>query len=225
MDKVSVSIKPTAEAPHACAILYQLLSVAWSYPSEDFFSSLQSGEVRDLFEQTLPKLKFSQQLDEVTKDLLAGIDELLAKQDRLSLESEYINLFDNSFQGKVLHLYQHLYCGDQRTQIDILKTMNQRFQQFGIVLKKGQGVEHPDHLTVELECLAYLYARQAQNQNLAGQMATNPETYSKPIDEMLIELAWVDNLAGRFESDIKHSLYSPLMRFTQKLLHLNCQNP
>lgn len=205
----------------AYATLYQLLSVAWAYPTQDFFDALQSGELQSVITQALSDLSQSELLQgelitRTQQSLDNGILDYLRTHGKVDLETDYVALFENNFNAPVNHLYQHLYMSGQRTQIEVLKSLNQRYRRLGIVLKQGEGVEQADHLSVQLECLAFLYMRLAQN--LDNKMKPETAFYLDEIRQCSNELSWVNVLAEKLHSSINHPIYLPLIEFTRAVL-------
>lgn len=205
----------------AYATLLQLLSVAWAYPTQDLFDAMGSGELQSVIDQALSELHQSEYLEgefiaRTSRSLFDGVVDYLKTHDKIDLETDYVALFENNFAAPVTHLYQHLYLDGKRTQIQVLKSVNQRYRRLGIVLKQGEGVEQADHLSVLLECLAFLYVRLAQNIDIRKQEEI--AFYDEEVEQCRNELVWVNGLADKLHSGITHAFYSPLVEFTCAVL-------
>ena len=211
----------SSASQRAYAALYQLLAVAWAYPTQNLFDALQCGELQKVITQALYDLNQAElpQRELITRSqqsLDSGILDYLRTHDKVDLETDYVALFENNFDAPVTHLYQHLYVSGQRTQIEVLKSLNQRYQRLGIGLKQGEGVEQADHLSVQLECLAFLYMRLAQN--IDNKMKAETAFYLEEVRQFSDELSWINVLAEKLQSSINHLIYLPLIEFTRAVL-------
>ena len=79
-----------------------------------------------------------------------------------------------------------------------------------------QPGERPDHLTVELEFLSYLY--RLLNSMLRGHEKDGIAEVRRGIENFLGELVWVNHLVERLEERSEHPFYVPLARFLRALI-------
>lgn len=159
--------------------LLKILSRAFSYPEAELYGAMGDGGLLSLLKEAAGKLDLS--------GLEQGIAQTLKTRTHEQLCTEYIALFDINAERPPLHLYGGLYGNDR---VKTLQRLMKLYQQHGLEL--AQGSEEADHLTVQLEFLAFLLD---QGKN------TGP---------MTDELAWAKKIAKDLEARGGHPFYSPL---------------
>ena len=131
--------------------MYQLLTVAFGFPDEEFYAAVCDGSFLRAVTEVGGGLPYDVS-DAATLGLATG------GESKTEFESEYIRLFDVGAAGPPCPLYGGAYGGDR------MKTMEEatRFYHFFELRLSPQLRELPDHITTELEFLHYLTFREAE---------------------------------------------------------------
>lgn len=127
---------------------WQLLALAFAHPVPELYEQLADGRFPDAFDRALA----------------GGYEDPVglprAATDFREFEAQYIALFDMGPKGKPLVPlnaggYESLLGGEGRPRL--MLQYAGFYRHFGLKVREG-GVEHemPDHLTCQLECLAWL---------------------------------------------------------------------
>ncbi len=135
----------------------------------------------------------------------------------VDLESDYVGLFELNKQDPPLHLNGHLYMDGEHNLIPMMKRLKEQYQAFGMELKIDEGSEQPDHLTVELEFMAYLYSEYAEAAQ--GEAKWSMENIRDGILSFQKELTWVPKFVDALERRSIHPFYVPLGRFLVAMLN------
>ena len=88
------------------------------------------------------------------ESLLREAQQLVAASDRQGVESDYIALFELNPKQPPVRMYGGLYRGEEE-RLPLLQRLSALYREYGLEL--AGGAEQPDHLTVELEFLSFLY--------------------------------------------------------------------
>ncbi len=86
--------------------------------------------------------------------LLREAQRLVAASDRRAIESDYIALFELNPKQPPVRMYGGLYRSEEE-RLPLLQRLSTLYREYGLEL--AEGAEQPDHLTVELEFLSFLY--------------------------------------------------------------------
>jgi nitrate reductase delta subunit len=121
-------------------LIFRAFSALLSYPSEEIWQALP--EIADIIRKT-PLLDPPRR-----DDLLALIDEL-GRDDLLTAEERYVDLFDRG-RALSLHLFEHLH-GDSRDRGEAMVDLKRLYARAGFELSTS---ELPDYLPVVLEYLS-----------------------------------------------------------------------
>ncbi len=202
-----------AESTAAWATLYDAVSVAFSYPSQHLYDALSDGSFVQVITEAASAV---QGLASECQALDAAVAEVLAGRGLLDLETEYVSLFEVNRREHPLHLYAHLYDPQNGDSITLMQRLQVLYRDHGVVLKTGEGADHPDHLTVQLEFMAYLYHR--LNQVFAGEQQGPAAELGQALRAFQQELAWIPALCSKLEKRSAHPFYVSSCRFLIAML-------
>jgi len=127
---------------------WQLLSIAFEHPTPELHEQLAEGRFQQAFEQTLAR----------AQGVRLGLPPLGI--DLVDFEAQYIALFDTGPKGRPLAplragAYETLLAGEPAPRL--MHKYAQFYRYFGVQARTGQGdTAMPDHLTCQLDCLAWL---------------------------------------------------------------------
>jgi len=200
----------------ANAALYNILSLAFSYPGPELLAALVQGEFADSVRQCIEALP---QQDSTAAALQAFENDFGPFPATYTLEqlgSEYIGLFELNRQHPPLHLNAHLYLAGEPNPVPVYQQLNETYRAFGLEIGSGEGVEGPDHLTAQLEFLGYLY--RLLGQSLRGQSDEPAQPVQAAIAAFYRQLDWVEKWLAALEQREPHPLYTPLGRLLWALL-------
>lgn len=200
----------------ALAVLYDLFSLGFAYPSVELRAELEDGgfvqQLRRCTEALACPASIADTVEQLQQRLQAQSDEQLSNH----LESDYIGLFELSKELAPLHLYAHLYVEGSPNPVILYRHLLAIYRESGIELKQGEGAEQPDHLTVMLEFLAYLYRLRAQAQE--GENGYSTARLEEACRAFHKELAWVRVWLDAMEKRDPHPLYTGLGRLLWQVL-------
>lgn len=207
----------------ASSSLYDLLALGFSYPDQELYDALTSGSFGADAAANVALLENSVPLDDALEQLLAGIRLVADTYPRDKLESEYLELFELNLNQAPLHLNAHLYAQGQTDPVPMYRKLQGMYRDFGLELKADPRVESPDHLTLQLEFLAYLY-------RLLGVMLRTREhnkaaRVREGIDTFLAELAWIYRFVELLQDRSAHPFYVPLARLLKTILVRAAEHP
>ncbi len=140
--------QPSNETARERSRAWQLLSIAFAHPVPESFSQLADGRFQRAFEQTLA----------ATHGLRSALPRVGV--DAVEFEVQYINLFDTGPKGRPLvslraSAYDALLAGEPVPRL--MQKYARFYRHFGVQTRTDQGdVALPDHLTCQLDCLAWL---------------------------------------------------------------------
>lgn len=201
------------ESTAAWATLYDAVSVAFSYPSQRLYDALSDGSFMQVIAEAASTV---QGLASERQALDAAVAEVLAGRALLDLETEYVSLFEVNRREHPLHLYAHLYDPQNRDSITLMQRLQALYRDHGVALKTGEGADHPDHLTVQLEFMAYLYHRLGRV--LAGEQQGSAAELEQAVAAFRQELVWIPALCSELEKRAAHRFYVSLCRFLTAML-------
>jgi DMSO reductase family type II enzyme chaperone len=206
---------PLAQS-EASAALYDLVAVGFSYPGEQLFNALIDGSFSATAAANAACVDNPEQLLPALERLVSGVQILADTYTRDKLESEYLALFELNRAESAVHLYGHLYVHGKRDPGPVYRHLQDIYRAFGVELKPDEPCERPDHLTVELEFLSYLY--RLLNSMLRDHKEDGIAEVQQGIESFLGELVWVNHLVERLEERSEHPFYVPLGRFLCTLM-------
>jgi DMSO reductase family type II enzyme chaperone len=200
----------------ASAALCELLALGFSYPDQELYRALTSGSFSAEAAANTARLGDPAPLRDALEQLLAGVRIVADACSLEKLESEYLELFELNRHQPPLHLNAHLYAPGQTDPMPLYRQLNDMYRAFGLEVKADPRVESPDHLTLQLEFLAYLY-------RLHGSMVRTREQdaaarVSEGIETFLGELVWIHRFAALLQDRCAHPFYVPLAGLLQTLL-------
>jgi DMSO reductase family type II enzyme chaperone len=181
--------------------LYQLLSMAFAFPDEDFYTAIGDGSFATALADASAALPY---------DLSsAATPELGAVPDAyIDFESEYIRLFDVGASGPPCPLYGGVYGGGDRMKVMEDAT---RFYNFFQLRLSPQMHELPDHITTELEFMHYLTFREAETR----QQGQDPASLLRAQRDFLTRhlCKWLPKLQARLAKQTTCVFFPALVHF------------
>jgi len=208
-------LRPDLEYVDACAMLYGLFSLVFAYPDEDLLDALADGELIAAVENGIA-VQGTPATRSAAVEFRHAIAPALQNLKRDQLQSDYIALFELNTARPPLHLNAHLYVQGKPNPVTVYQRLIAIYRDFDIELRDGEGIEQPDHLSVQLEFLAWLY--QLLGQSLRGESARAHGDIEAAICAFRTELAWVQSWLVALEQRGGHPLYLPLGRLLLALL-------
>jgi len=202
----------------AAATLCDLLAQAFSYPGPEFQRALNDGSFIATVATNVELLGNPGPLLPELDRLASGIRTLLEGSTYQQLESDYLALFELNSRQPPLHLNAQLYTAGKSDPAAVYGHLQRTYLDFGLELKPDRGGESPDHLTVQLEFLSYLY--KLLGSMLRDQAPDAAAAVRGGIASFLAELSWVEQLIALLEERYQHPFYVPLGRFLRTLLRV-----
>lgn len=180
--------------------VYQLLAVAFSFPTAESFDSIRDGTLETALDEACAGLPY--RVTVATQGLSS------AEGSSDDFESEYIRVFEvGTGGGPPCPLYGGTYGGDR------MKTMEDavRFYNFFDLHMSEQMRELPDHITTELEFLHYLTFLEAG----ALQRNADPSSLRRAQRDFLDRhlCKWVPKLQAKLAKQTTHPFFPALVRF------------
>ena len=123
--------------------LYRLLADGFSYPDNESFDTLKTGEFRNEVMVTCQELSY---------DLEPACDGLVASGTYTDFQAEYLRIFEIGQGMPPCPLYSGLYQGGRKA---VMEELARFYSYFGLSIEHGSG-ELPDHLTTEFEFMHFL---------------------------------------------------------------------
>lgn len=144
--------------------------------------------------------------------LLREMQQLTAASDRRGIESDYIALFELNPEQPPVRLYGGLYRNEGE-RLPLLRRLSAMYREYGLEL--AEGAEQPDHLTVELEFLSFLY------RSLADPQRDEAERGKLQSDIVFLgqHLLWSRELLQQLEG--RHPFYRTLARLLVEILTIS----
>lgn len=193
--------------------------MAFSYPNQDFFTALSEGHFIQKINEAIAELTDGSTLIFPCNALAKGVADVMEISTPVDLESDYVGLFKLNKQDPPLYLNGHLYLDERRNLISMMKRLQEQYQSFGMESKINEGSVQPDHLTVELEFMAYLY------NEIAGVTEGKTKWPMRKIRDGVLsfqnEMAWVPKFVQALAQRSNHPFYVPLGRFLVAMLHVD----
>ncbi len=207
----------------ASAALYDLLALGFSYPRQELYRALTSGDFSADAAANIALLGNPAPLHDALEQLVAGIRVVADTYPCDKLESQYLELFELNRNQAPLHMNAHLYAPGQADPVTVYRQLQGMYCAFGLELKADPRVEAPDHLTLQLEFLAYLY-------RLLGSMLKTREQDAadrvrEGIETFLGELVWIYRFVALLQDRSAHPFYVPLAGLLQALLVHTAEHP
>lgn len=141
--------------PLARSRVYAMLSVAFSYPDEEFFAQLANGTFATELVETISAV-YPDAARGVTEQELA----LRASATLQGLEAEYLRIFETGVPKPPVSLYESAYIRDTQ-RAGILLELKSFFDHFGLTLA-SESHELEDQIVAELDFMQFLTAKEAQ---------------------------------------------------------------
>ncbi|WP_433706611.1 nitrate reductase molybdenum cofactor assembly chaperone [Paraburkholderia sacchari] len=169
---------------------YRLLAACLEYPTETLVSALD--EAREL-------VRSERALRGETREHLLRFLDYLGSRDLLSLQENYVALFDRG-RATSLHLFEHVH-GESRERGQAMIDLKQMYEGHGLLLGPGQL---PDYLPVFLEYLSILEAGEARS--LLGETVAILQAITAELSRRNSHYAYVTGavlaLAGNAEAEL-----------------------
>jgi len=193
--------------------------VAFSYPSQDFFTALSEGHFIRKIKEAITELSDRPTLIFSCNALAKGVADVMEISTPVDLESDYVGLFKLNKQDPPLYLNGHLYMDGKRNLIPMMERLQEQYQSFGMEWKIDKGSDQPDHLAVELKFMAYLYneyagATQGEAKWPMGKIRAGVVSFQN-------EMAWVSEFVEALARRSNHPFYVPLGRFLVAMLNVD----
>ncbi len=193
--------------------------MAFSYPNQDLFTALSEGHFIQNIKEAIAELTDGSTLIFPCNALAKGVADVMEISTPVDLESDYVGLFKLNKQDPPLHLVGHLYMDGEHNLISMRKRLQEQYQSFGMESKRNEGSVQPDHLTVELEFMAYLYNEFAGAAE--GKTKWPIEKIRDGILSFQNEMAWVPEFVEALAQRSNHPFYVPLGRFLMAMLQVD----
>jgi nitrate reductase assembly molybdenum cofactor insertion protein NarJ len=206
----------TAQRSDAWAGLYDCLSLAFAYPNDRLYADLKSGIFVQSVRRYMAIIPAGETLQQPFESLQRAAEACGGARDVRELESVYISLFEANRAEAPLHLYGYLYDQRRTSRIEAMQRLQDTYRQFGLELQHGHGTENADHLTIQLEFLAYLYRLRHKALLENREMST---AIGKGIEAFRAQLGWVSEFVAQLgDRELAQAFYAPLGRFVVALL-------
>ncbi len=202
-----------AQRSAAWASLYNAVSVAFAYPSQRLYEALRDGSFIHIVMEAMAVVPMA------TSECLAlqsGVADTVNSRTLIELETEYISLFEANQDLPPLHPYAHLYDPKEADRISMLRRLQSIYREYGLILKSDEGADQPDHLTVEVEFLAYLH--NLLSAALAGEQGRTVAALEKGLRSFQKELEWVPTFVSLLEKRSNHPFYVPVGHLLTSML-------
>lgn len=190
---------PEEQAAATRSQLYQILGLAFEFPTPDFFEAAREGA-------------FSQSLAQICAALPYSLTASTTNLNQVGtsygdFESEYIGLFDVGAAGAPCPLYGGVYGGDR---MKVMEDALRFYQFFGLRLS-AEIRELPDHLTTELEFLHFLTFRETE----ARQQGADPSPFLRAQRDFLTRCVcrWFPQFQARLAAQSCAPFFPALVRF------------
>jgi len=196
------------------SILLKTFSIALSYPTSSLFDAMKNGDIVHVLRDETKSLSNNEKLSSLIVEIDNGIQSIV-DSGLQSLESDYISLFEANHEYAPVHMYANLYNSNKEDCIGVMQRLHSLYQQFGLSIKQGGEGDHPDHLVIQLEFMAYLLQRlnDADVNDLEQR-----DTLQNCIQEFSQELLWIPNFLTALEQHPSHPFYTSLVRLLNELV-------
>lgn len=150
----------TAARPEMRAEVYGRLAELFSYPDKDLWESLADGTAQSELCGAV-----SAAIPGCSASLIALTDDLVVRSETAytDLESAYLNAFELDAPSSPCPLYEGAHRHDT-DRSGLLLEVKSFYQHFGLVMAKGFNSPE-DHLSAELEFMAFLATKQAASEH------------------------------------------------------------
>ena len=176
------------------SLTFRVLAACLEYPGDALIESLD--EAREL-------VQGERALRGETRERLLRFLDYLGSRDLLSLQENYVALFDRG-RATSLHLFEHVH-GESRERGQAMIDLKQMYERHGLLLGPEQL---PDYLPVFLEYLSILEANEART--LLGETQAILQSITAELSRRNSHYAYVTGavlaLAGNTASDIEAAL-------------------
>ncbi len=181
---------------HTIAKVYMLLARSFSYPKDNLWKMLTDGILQNLLKDAVRGLPFAIVFKELPKPSL--------HKHKHEFENEYINSFELGFGGNMpAPLYEGI-CRNDEGREGIMTELLRFYDYFDVKLQEKER-DFPDHLTTELEFMAYL----SEKESAAIEGDKEPEYYCHAqLDFLERHLGkWIHLLGQKIQKSVKESFY------------------
>lgn len=164
MYDVTVSCVTDADPIVRCSV-YRLLSLAFKFPTPEFFLAYQNGDFLSELEENLVCLPHLKPVADTTASLRAIVENDLKETIFQDFQVDSTRTFDVGAPEPPCPPYE----GSNRPGVEktaILLAISEFYKHFGLKMDPAEGKrELPDHLSAELEFLHFLTFKEAQARN------------------------------------------------------------
>jgi len=197
-------------------VVYRLLALGFTYPDEMFKSLIQTGAwTRELQNATT-------YLGEDQTNLLSAITSLEAYSNPgfETLQAEFTNLFDTGIFRISPREYAYRWkdaCNISQSMSDLQQALQHQYNTYGVHCEPGSE----DHITVELEYLAFLCDRESINWSQGySKAARDIRSHERAfVDDHLAR--WLPEFCYRVCQQAPQSFYSNIAQFCDLWLCLD----
>lgn len=207
--------------PIARSTVYKLLSLAFRYPTPEYFEGYRQGEFMSTLWENLSALPYLKELvDEElgTKDKVHKGLEGIAFED---FEVGYAQTFDVGAPEPPCPPYEGVYRQEvERT--GLLIEVAEFYKHFGLGMSKEEGNrELPDHLCAELEFLHFLAFKEAQAMEentpdlLKGYVLAQKDFLERHI------ISWLPGFSEKLESSAAVPFFGETARIASKFTRMD----
>ena len=200
----------------AQAFIFDLLSLSFSYPTEELYMTLLDGRYGEELGQQVLKLPQSERITDLVRELSDYRNKVHAA-DYNTFESEYINLFEHGKDYAPLHPNAHIYSEDEPQPVPVYLRLKAIYGDFDVELDSAKATEQLDHISVQLEFFSYLHRLLLEDHDERAR-----QKIDNAISDFCIELQWISRWAEQLQTRPMHAFYQPLALFLVLMLEMVC---
>ena len=192
---------------HSISQIYLFLGRCFSYPKNEFYEAMKDIRVREEVLDLLEGLPFKVNFGD---GLTGGIPSTSLSLEEF--ESEYVNTFDINPSRP---FYESAYSREDMGARDIYEDLLRFYDYFDIKLSEKEK-DYPDHLTVELEFMAFLSKKECD----ATGSGVSPDPYRlAQLDFLERHLSqWVNELDEKIQKKARDPFYKGVSSFMRELI-------
>ena len=197
------------------AFIFDLLSVSFAYPTEELYLSLLSGRYVKELQAQLSLLSSAEEFAGIIDELSVYHDKQQSS-DFNAFQSEYIALFEHNKKPLPLHLNAHLYNAEPQP-VPVYLRLRDFYRQFDIEMGSDKVTEQPDHLSVQLEFVAYLYRLLIDESDEFGR-----QKIKTGLSDFCSELEWTQHWMRELQERPRHAFYHPMALLLLSMIEKSC---
>ena len=215
MMNVTEVANPIARAHHILeivsqnrSVIYRLLALSFTYPDNTFINLIQSGALaREMNNATIYLGEDQIELLNLTSSL-----ETFSGISLVSLQGEYSNLFETGVSRISPREYAYRWkdaCHISQSNSDLQQALQRQYNSFGVHCDHGSE----DHISVELEYMAFLCDQESSNWSHGFSKAARDIRSQERafVDDHLSR--WLPEFCYRIRKQAPQSFYSYIAQF------------